>query len=269
MANEVKWIKIVTDIFNDEKMYAIETLPDGFTLEVVWFKILCLAGKCNNNGFLYVSNKIAYTDEMLAKIFRMELGIVQRALAYFEELEMIEVVGNAYMVSNWLTYQDGDRLGELKEQHRVRQQKYRDRQKQLKIEGIAERDVTRDVTNDVISSISNISNSNNSSSLDSEYEKDIKDIVDYLNLKLDTNYKSKTKETRKHIIARLKDGYTFDDFKIVIDKKYQQWHNDPKMAEFLRPKTLFSPSNFESYLNQKEVTCKPKNQSFEDMWKDA
>lgn len=47
MSSDVKWIKIVTDIFDDEKMYAIESLPDGMQIEIVWFKILCLAGKCN------------------------------------------------------------------------------------------------------------------------------------------------------------------------------------------------------------------------------
>ena len=62
--SEVKWIRIVTDIFDDEKMYAIECMPDGRDLELVWFKILCLAGKCNQNGFLTINNKIAYTDEM-------------------------------------------------------------------------------------------------------------------------------------------------------------------------------------------------------------
>ena len=77
---DVKWIKIVTDIFDDEKIYAIETLPDGLIMEVVWFKLLCLAGKCNSNGFLIINDKIAYTDEMLSKIFRIEIGVIQRAL---------------------------------------------------------------------------------------------------------------------------------------------------------------------------------------------
>lgn len=98
---EVKWIKITTDIFDNEKMYAIETQQDGFLIELIWFKLLCLAGKCNNHGFLIVSGKIAYTDEMLSKIFRISIGSVQRALKLFEQLEMIEVVDNVYMITNW------------------------------------------------------------------------------------------------------------------------------------------------------------------------
>ena len=152
--NEVKWIKIVTDIFDDEKMLAIETMPDGWNIEVVWFKILCLAGKCNQNGFLSINNKLAYTDEMLSKVFRMDIGIVQRALDVFQSLEMIEVVDNTYMVSNWLMHQSGDRLEEVREKNRIRQQRFRDNQKTKKIEQKDDRNVTNNVTNNVTSSLS-------------------------------------------------------------------------------------------------------------------
>lgn len=45
-------------------------------------------------------------------------------------------------------------------------------------------------------------------------------------------------------------GYTMDDFKHVIDQKVKQWLFDPKMNMYLRPNTLFSPTNFENYLNE-------------------
>lgn len=255
---DVKWIKIVTDIFDDEKMCAIESLPDGLVMELVWFKILCLAGKCNNNGFLYVANKIAYTDEMLAKIFRMEIGVVQRALSTFQDLEMIEVVDNAYMISNWNYHQNGDSLEAMKESNRKRQQRFRDKQKQLKLE---ERNVTDNVINNVTSSIS-ISNSlSNSSSF--SYEEDIKEIIDYLNLKVGTNYTYKNKSFNKYITARLKEGHSFEDFKVVIDKKCTDWMGT-EMEQYLKPTTLFAPSHFEEYLNQKIGKGKNNTTSKED-----
>ena len=146
MANEVKWIKITTDIFDDEKMFAIETQQDGYLIELIWFKLLCLAGKCNNHGFLMINNKIAYTDEMLASVFRVEIGSIQRALRLFEQLEMIEVVENAYMIANWDKHQNMKGLEDYKEKHRLRQKAYRDRQKQLALEEKTESDVLRDVT---------------------------------------------------------------------------------------------------------------------------
>ena len=77
----------------------------------------------------------------------------------------------------------------------------------------------------------------------------IKDVIDYLNLVCGTNYKSTTKATIEVIKARLKEGFTVDDFKSVIDKKHYEWGIDPKMSCYLRPQTLFG-TKFESYLNQ-------------------
>lgn len=83
--------------------------------------------------------------------------------------------------------------------------------------------------------------------------KDIKDIVGYLNKQAGTRYQPTGKDTQKHIRARLAEGFTVDHFRIVIDKKCAQWKNDPKMAEFLRPSTLFG-TKFESYLNAPSPT---------------
>ena len=81
------------------------------------------------------------------------------------------------------------------------------------------------------------------------FDHDIKEIVDYLNQKTQSNFKAKTEETRKSIKARLKEGYTVDDFKRVIDAKVKDW-SDSSMREYLRPQTLFRPANFEAYLNE-------------------
>ena len=67
---DIKWIKIVTDIFDDEKMLLIETLPEADSIIVIWFKLLCLAGKQNNSGVFTLNGKIPYTEKMLATIFR-------------------------------------------------------------------------------------------------------------------------------------------------------------------------------------------------------
>lgn len=77
----------------------------------------------------------------------------------------------------------------------------------------------------------------------------IEQIICYLNKKLKTDYKTGTGKTRELIKARLKEDFTVEDFKIVIDKKYLEWGDDPKMSIYLRPVTLFS-NRFEGYLNQ-------------------
>ena len=76
------------------------------------------------------------------------------------------------------------------------------------------------------------------------------EIISYLNQKLETKYSHTSRDTKKHIQARFRDGFTLDDFKYVIDVKVSEWGNDSKMSSYLRPKTLFG-TKFESYLNQK------------------
>lgn len=87
-------------------------------------------------------------------------------------------------------------------------------------------------------------------SVTDKYSEEIKNIVGYLNDQTGKRFSYKTKETQKHIRARLEDGYTVEDFKRVIDNKCADWLRDPKMCDYLRPQTLFVPGHFESYLNQ-------------------
>jgi uncharacterized phage protein (TIGR02220 family) len=90
-------------------------------------------------------------------------------------------------------------------------------------------------------------------------EKNIyKSIVDYLNEKAGTNYRATTNKTQTCIHARFAEGFTIDDFKTVIDKKCADWIGDAKMAQYLRPETLFG-TKFESYLNAKVTNNKPVN----------
>ncbi|WP_193437155.1 phage replisome organizer N-terminal domain-containing protein, partial [Streptococcus suis] len=79
MASEIKWIKIVTDIFDDEKILLIESLPEADTIIVVWFKLLTLAGKQNYGGVLMMNDRVHYTDEMLSTLFRRPLNTVRAA----------------------------------------------------------------------------------------------------------------------------------------------------------------------------------------------
>lgn len=74
------------------------------------------------------------------------------------------------------------------------------------------------------------------------------EAIGYLNQRAGTHYKATTASTRKLVNARLKEGFTIDEFKTVIDKKCADWLNNSDMARYLRPETLFGPK-FESYLN--------------------
>ena len=129
--SDVKWIKITTDLFDDEKILLIEELPDSDSLIVIWFKLLCLAGKQNNNGVFLFNDRIPYTEKMLATIFRRKQSTVHLALQTFEEFGMIEVVNGAITIPNWDKHQNIDGLEKIREQTRVRVQRHREKQKLL------------------------------------------------------------------------------------------------------------------------------------------
>lgn len=95
-----------------------------------------------------------------------------------------------------------------------------------------------------------------------DYSAQRKQIIEYLNEMLTTKYKPNASKNKSVINARLNEGYSVDDFKKVIDNKYQDWANNSKMAKFLRPETLFGPK-FEGYLNEKPSTNRIFDQGYD------
>ena len=82
-------------------------------------------------------------------------------------------------------------------------------------------------------------------------------ILAYLNEKTGHKYKP-TKASLSFIAARLKEGFTVDDCKKVIDTMYQNW-KDTEMEKYLTYTTLFRPANFQRYLDMKPVDKDPIN----------
>lgn len=83
-------------------------------------------------------------------------------------------------------------------------------------------------------------------------KKDSDEIIEYLNAKVGCDYRANTHTTIKLIKARLKEKYTIDDFKVVIDKKSKEW-SGTHYEQYLTPNTLFG-GKFEQYLKQKVAT---------------
>lgn len=251
---EVKWIKIVTDIFDDEKILLIESMPEADSIIVIWFKLLVLAGKTNNKGVFLISDRIPYTEEMLATIFRRKINTVRLALQTFEQFGMIEIIDGVITIPNWGKHQTLDMIDKRREYQREYMQKYREKQKLIASK-----------PNSKPNSKTNVNPLDIDIDKDKEEDIDIKnkdiyiveqkpdnipyeDIIIYLNAKCSTNYRYTTKKTKDLIKARFNEGFTYDDFKTVIDKKSNEWLNTD-MAKYLRPETLFG-NKFESYLNQ-------------------
>lgn len=174
---ELKWIKLCTNIFDDEKIALIESMPDADSIIVIWFKILCLAGKQNNCGVLMLSDRIPYTEEMLATIFRRPMSTVRLALTTFESFGMIEVVNGTITIPNWEKHQTVDAVERYKEQARERALNYRQRQKAIAAENSSvTHNVTRNVTHNVTRNVTVTQNHAIEEDIDKDIEEDIKEI---------------------------------------------------------------------------------------------
>ena len=129
---DVKWIKITTTMFEDEKIDFIESLPESDAILIIWIKLLAQAGKTNSNGFIFLTEQIPYTDEMLSHKFRRSLNVVKLALQTLKQLEMIEYDDSGFLrISNWEKHQNIIGLEKIREQTRKRVAKHRENQKGL------------------------------------------------------------------------------------------------------------------------------------------
>ena len=219
---EVKWIKIVTDVFSDEKIMLMETLPEGDAIISIWFKLLCLAGKSNHNGFLMMSDRIPYTDEMLATIFRKPLNIVQIAMRCFVQFEMIEIIKDSYRIANWEKHQNVEGLDKIREDTRKRVAKHRAKQLEEPCNVTCNATVTESNATEV--------------ELEVELERDkdknntpctpIKETIPYEQFKIEWNNRCKdlpkilsiTKQRKEHIKTRWKEYKEIEPFINAFDK---------------------------------------------------
>lgn len=253
---EVKWIKITTDIFDDEKILLIESLPDAYAIITCWFKLLCLAGKQNNSG-VFMMGQIAYTDKMLATIFRMKESTVQLALQTFEQFGMVEIVDGVITIPNWNKHQTLDSFEKKRERDRLYKRERRAAQKALIC---ASSDKSSDSTSDIqTDGQTTVAISDKDKDRDKEEDTiPYISIVEYLNEKAGTRYKASSAKTKTAIRARFEEGFTEADFRCVIDKKCAEWIGT-EWERFLRPETLFG-TKFEGYLNAKAVRGKAQTE---------
>jgi uncharacterized phage protein (TIGR02220 family) len=186
----------------------------------VWFGFLLLAGDCAHEGLICATENSGYTDNQLAELLKADVVLVKAAKRKFLKYGKIEIDESGIIkIVKWHLYQS----------EYLRQKSYR-----VKLQD-------------------GVTNSSPSISISL-----LNEILKYLNEKTGKNFGPENKETQRLILGRINEGRTVEDFKKVIDTKVQKWANDPKMADFLRPSTLFRPSNFEAYLNERPAAL-PKS----------
>jgi predicted phage replisome organizer len=169
--SEVKWIKLMTNVFENEKLLIIETLPNGDSIIVIWFKLLTEAGKRNTSGVFSKKTKVGVSYiRMLSVLLKRSESLIKESLEIFIELGMLTEDDDALYINNWGKYQSVDKLEKQNEYMRKYMRNYRDKQKEsvidkpknkvnakLNING-PDKDIDKDKEKEKEEDISNIDN---------------------------------------------------------------------------------------------------------------
>lgn len=227
------WLKLDKNFLKSSQMKVIRAMPNG--KDYIIFYLSLMLESIETVGHLRFTNLVPYNDEMLAAVTETNIDIVRSAVKIFCELGLMKIFDDGTIFLPEVPPITGK---ESESAERVRN--YRKRLKE-KEELLA------------LQCNTNVTNCNDNKEEEKEKEKErierIKEIVEYLNLKLNSSYRASTKATKESINARLSEGFTVENFKTVIDKKYNEWFDNDEMRMYLRPSTLFSAKNFENYLN--------------------
>lgn len=146
--SDIKWIKITTDVFDNEKIKLIKKMPEGRSVLLIWFQLLTLAGKSNECGMIMLTSDLAYTDDMLAIYCEEPITNIRLALNMFEKFKMITIIDSILKIANWEKYQNISGMEKIKQDQNARQKKCREGKKHIEIASMS-RDSHVTITNNV------------------------------------------------------------------------------------------------------------------------
>ena len=215
---EVKWIKLTTDMFDNRKVKHLRKLPDGNNIVLIWVMLLTMAGRCNAGGMIFLTENIPYTPKMLADELDFEESTVQLALNALENFDMVVTKNGNFTIAGWDEHQNVEGMEKIREQNRLRQQKWYEKQKALPS---AEPNVIPNVS----LTQPNATEEDKEEEREEDKELDIKkesiscqQVVDLYHsiCKSFPSVRSLSEPRKRAIKARLK-TYTLEDFKTVFE----------------------------------------------------
>ena len=122
----VSWIRLETNLFDNPKIQMLSNLPKGDSYVSFWVRLLCMAGKLNNGGYVYVAENAAYTPQLLAAITGKPVALVKTMLKTMQELHMIDVDTNGIIyIIGWEEHQNVEGLEKIRDDAKIRQRRLR------------------------------------------------------------------------------------------------------------------------------------------------
>lgn len=273
MADNKKYyyLRLKESFFDSDELKLLEGMPDGYLYSNILLKLYLRSLK--SDGKLMLNDRIPYSPEMLASITGHQVGTVKQALHMFVELGLIELLDNGAMYMADIQRLIGKGSTEA---DRIREYRKRINDDKNKLLNSPEKKRNNcSVQNPYICTPEieieiekELEIDNKNCRLSDKSSTAVSEIIDYLNQKTGKHFRKSIANTARAINARIKEGFTVDDFKTVIDKKVIEWGKDERMKQYLRPQTLFG-TKFESYLNQDLVEHKTQTDKAIDVAKNV
>ncbi|MEI5991407.1 hypothetical protein A5881_002942 [Enterococcus termitis] len=135
---DISWIKLATDIPDHRKIKRIRKLPDGNNIILFWVFLLARAGESNHSGGLYMTDTLPYSVEDLSADFDFTTEFVEFALITLEKYGMITRYDEIIFIKNWEEYQAVEGLEKVREQNRLRQAKFKEKQRKLTLGNVTD-----------------------------------------------------------------------------------------------------------------------------------
>ncbi len=155
------WLKLNANFDKDDRILHLENQKNGEIATLCYVKLLCMAGRSNMGGGVYLSEGVPHTANTLASLWHKHLGTTQKVLELLENHELIEIEDGVIYISDWDMTQSVGKLNEIREYERERKRKYRetsrkcpghvpdcpktDKEKEIETETEIERDEDEDI----------------------------------------------------------------------------------------------------------------------------
>lgn len=267
-------MRLKENFFDSDEMIILENMDnqEGIVYSNILLKLYLRSLK--NEGRLMFNDRIPFNSQMLATIVRHPVGVVEKALKAFIDLGLVEIMNNGaiYMldIQNFIgeTSTEADRK-------KVYRAKISSEKETLKLVGQMsgqtsdirtpeielEKERKKEKEKDIVEENFIFPDYLSEKAVDQIKKGNPKNYklrfpIAYLNQVTEKNFQFVEKNT-KLINSRLLEGYELEDFKTVVDIKFDEWKGT-EMAKYIRPETLFG-TKFDGYLNQIPVNQTNKN----------
>ena len=227
----LKWIKHDTDANQDAKLQNVmlDYGLEGYGL--YWYCIELIAGKVDKENITF---ELEHDARIIARNTGSTTQKVEEMMKYFVKTELFENISGVITCM---------KLAKRLDKSMTSNPEMRDLIASMRRHDGVMTESAKPMQDKIRLDESRIDNKDTMSC-----KPDVVVIINHLNSVVGTKYKTSTKSHIQNISARLEDGHSVEDLKAVIDSKFKDWGHDPKMAQYLRPSTLFQASKFQGYL---------------------